>query len=125
MKYLHFVRDAVYAFAHALHNLHREMCPDAPGRVCDAMRDSDGSVLKFYLEKANFEGRLTCSTSLRWAGRSFTLSNAFVSGNVNTKRERERERADSLWGRDPSDGVATHEFLTAGLFDTRWPGFLL
>lgn len=55
MKYLHFVRDAVYAFAHALHNLHREMCPDAPGRVCDAMRDSDGSVLKFYLEKANFE----------------------------------------------------------------------
>ena len=89
MKYLHFVRDAVYAFAHALHNLHREMCPDAPGRVCDAMRDSDGSVLKFYLEKANFEGRLTCSTSLRWAGRSFTLSNAFVSGNVNTKRERE------------------------------------
>ena len=55
MKYLHFVRDAVYAYAQALHNLHAVECHGRPG-VCQRMRNADGSVLKFYLENANFPG---------------------------------------------------------------------
>lgn len=53
MKYLHFIRDAVYAYAQALHNLHSVYCNGEPG-VCERMRNADGSVLKFYLENADF-----------------------------------------------------------------------
>lgn len=55
MKYLHFVRDAVYAYAQALHNLHAAECGGQPG-VCQRMLSANGSVLKFYLENADFEG---------------------------------------------------------------------
>lgn len=58
VKYLQFVRDAVYAYAHALHNQWRMECDGEPG-VCDKMRNADGSVLKYYLENANFAGNLT------------------------------------------------------------------
>lgn len=55
VKYLHFVRDAVYAYAHALHRQWEDECGSIPG-VCEKMRNSDGSSLKFYLENANFTG---------------------------------------------------------------------
>ena len=55
VKYLHFVRDAVYAYAHALHAQWADECNGIPG-VCEKMRNSDGSSLKFYLENANFTG---------------------------------------------------------------------
>ena len=62
MKYLHFVRDAVYAFAHALDALQKDACPGEVG-VCERMRNSDGSVLKQYLERVNFEGNRSIITA--------------------------------------------------------------
>ena len=56
VRYLHFVRDAVYAYAHALHNQWKMECDGHDG-VCDAMRNADGSVLKYYLENVNFTGQ--------------------------------------------------------------------
>ncbi|XP_059490999.1 metabotropic glutamate receptor 2-like [Neocloeon triangulifer] len=35
-NYLHFIRDAVYAVAHALHKLHQELCEGKPG-ICPEM----------------------------------------------------------------------------------------
>ncbi|XP_045024891.1 metabotropic glutamate receptor 3 isoform X3 [Daphnia magna] len=53
VKFLQFIRDAVYAYAHALHNQWQAECEGHPG-VCEKMRNADGSVLKFYLEGASF-----------------------------------------------------------------------
>ena len=39
--YIHFVRDAVYAFAHALHNLHEDACgpwTETDNRLCSAFK---------------------------------------------------------------------------------------
>ncbi len=55
VKYLQFVRDAVYAYAHALHNLWEALCHGHLG-VCKEMLNADGSVLKSYLERATFTG---------------------------------------------------------------------
>lgn len=55
VKFLQFIRDAVYAYAHALHNQWQAECEGHPG-VCEKMRNADGSVLKFYLEGASFTG---------------------------------------------------------------------
>lgn len=57
-RYLHFVRDAVYAVAQALHNLHAELCgPDVKG-ICKAMEHIDGNVLQTYLANVTFNGEL-------------------------------------------------------------------
>jgi hypothetical protein len=52
---LHFVRDAAYAFAHALHDMHADKCGGTPG-LCEAMKDIDGAELKKFVEKVTFKG---------------------------------------------------------------------
>jgi metabotropic X receptor len=56
VKFLQFIRDAVYAYANALHNQWQVECEGRPG-VCEKMRNADGSVLKYYLEGASFTGK--------------------------------------------------------------------
>ncbi|XP_076361004.1 metabotropic glutamate receptor 3-like [Tachypleus tridentatus] len=51
---LHFVRDAAYAFAHALHDLHKNVCGGEEG-LCDAMVRTDGPTLKGYLQQIKFK----------------------------------------------------------------------
>ncbi|XP_075441223.1 LOW QUALITY PROTEIN: metabotropic glutamate receptor 6-like [Ascaphus truei] len=50
-----FVIDAVYAMAHALHNMHTELCPGNIG-VCDRMDPMDGRLLLQYIRRVNFNG---------------------------------------------------------------------
>ncbi|XP_056280267.1 glutamate receptor, metabotropic 8a isoform X2 [Pseudoliparis swirei] len=51
-----FVMDAVYAMAHALHRMHREVCYGYPG-LCPRMADSiDGKELLSYIRAVNFNG---------------------------------------------------------------------
>ncbi|KAM4529529.1 metabotropic glutamate receptor 1 isoform 2-T3 [Fundulus diaphanus] len=50
-----FVINAVYAMAHGLHDMHKELCPDQPG-LCEAMDPIDGSKLLDYLLKTSFKG---------------------------------------------------------------------
>ncbi|KAG8179568.1 hypothetical protein JTE90_016136 [Oedothorax gibbosus] len=54
MPALHFVRDSVYAFAHALHNVHRSLCAGEEG-ICERMRHMDGLMLKEALGKVHFK----------------------------------------------------------------------
>ncbi|CAK6961913.1 metabotropic glutamate receptor 1 [Scomber scombrus] len=50
-----FVINAVYAMAHGLHDMHKEMCPGQTG-LCGAMDPIDGSKLLDYLLKTSFGG---------------------------------------------------------------------
>ncbi|KAK7891165.1 hypothetical protein WMY93_023128 [Mugilogobius chulae] len=48
-----FVMDAVYAMAHALHAMHRQLCAGAPG-LCPRMANIDGKELLSYIRAVNF-----------------------------------------------------------------------
>ncbi|XP_024148740.1 metabotropic glutamate receptor 7 [Oryzias melastigma] len=50
-----FVIDAVYAMAHALHDMQRDLCPEHPG-VCPQMESADGKTLLRYIRNASFNG---------------------------------------------------------------------
>ncbi|XP_062315814.1 glutamate receptor, metabotropic 6a [Osmerus eperlanus] len=50
-----FVIDAVYAMAHALHNMHQDLCPGSVG-VCDKMDPVEGRMLLSYIRAVSFNG---------------------------------------------------------------------
>ncbi|XP_038596506.1 metabotropic glutamate receptor 7 isoform X3 [Tachyglossus aculeatus] len=50
-----FVIDAVYAMAHALHHMNRDLCADYPG-VCPEMEHAGGKKLLKYIRGVNFNG---------------------------------------------------------------------
>ncbi|KAG8240867.1 hypothetical protein J6590_100285, partial [Homalodisca vitripennis] len=51
---LHFVRDAVYAVATALHNMHQDKCGGTPG-VCENMNHIENSEVVKYLTNVTFK----------------------------------------------------------------------
>ncbi|XP_062441562.1 metabotropic glutamate receptor 7 isoform X4 [Rhea pennata] len=50
-----FVIDAVYAMAHALHHMSKDLCADYPG-VCPEMEQAGGKKLLKYIRSVNFNG---------------------------------------------------------------------
>uniref|UniRef100_A0A673Z9T6 Glutamate metabotropic receptor 4 n=1 Tax=Salmo trutta TaxID=8032 RepID=A0A673Z9T6_SALTR len=50
-----FVIDAVYSMAHALHNMHRELCPGKVG-LCSRMDPINGTLLLKHIRMLNFAG---------------------------------------------------------------------
>ncbi|KAM3878371.1 glutamate receptor, metabotropic 6b [Diretmus argenteus] len=50
-----FVIDAVYAMAHALHNMHTDLCPGYMG-VCEKMDPVEGRMLLQYIHTVSFNG---------------------------------------------------------------------
>ncbi|XP_052132306.1 metabotropic glutamate receptor 6-like [Frankliniella occidentalis] len=52
-RYLHFVRDAIWAVAQALTDLQRDRCGGEPG-MCAAMSHIQGTVLRDYLARVQF-----------------------------------------------------------------------
>ncbi|KAJ8257454.1 hypothetical protein GJAV_G00185780 [Gymnothorax javanicus] len=50
-----FVIDAVYAMAHALHNMHKELCPGKVG-LCSKMDPINGTMLLKFIRNVNFTG---------------------------------------------------------------------
>lgn len=52
-----FVIDAVYAMGHALHNMHKNLCPGKVG-LCSRMDPVDGAELLKYIRSVNFSGLL-------------------------------------------------------------------
>jgi len=64
-SYIHFVRDSVYAFAYALHNLHQNLCNGEPG-VCEQMKHIDGPQIVAYLKNVTFPRKFSpCYLSVR------------------------------------------------------------
>jgi hypothetical protein len=56
-RYLHFVRDAVYAVAHALDTLRIEHCPENPNGTCEAMQHLNESRFIEILRNVSFHGK--------------------------------------------------------------------
>uniref|UniRef100_A0A673G3E9 Metabotropic glutamate receptor 4-like n=1 Tax=Sinocyclocheilus rhinocerous TaxID=307959 RepID=A0A673G3E9_9TELE len=50
-----FVIDAVYAMAHALHNMHKDLCPGKVG-LCSKMDPVDGTLLLKYIRNVKIAG---------------------------------------------------------------------
>ncbi|KAM4650363.1 LOW QUALITY PROTEIN: metabotropic glutamate receptor 7 [Discoglossus pictus] len=50
-----FVVDAVYAMAHALHNMNKDLCPGSPG-FCPEMEHAGGRKLLKYIRNVSFNG---------------------------------------------------------------------
>ncbi|XP_026118185.1 metabotropic glutamate receptor 4 isoform X1 [Carassius auratus] len=50
-----FVIDAVYAMAHALHNMHKDLCPGKVG-LCSRMDPVDGTLLLKYIRNVKIAG---------------------------------------------------------------------
>ncbi|XP_028265507.1 metabotropic glutamate receptor 4-like isoform X1 [Parambassis ranga] len=50
-----FVIDAVYSMAHALHNMHKDLCPGKVG-LCSKMDTINGTLLLKYIRHVNFTG---------------------------------------------------------------------
>ncbi|XP_029457315.1 metabotropic glutamate receptor 7 isoform X2 [Rhinatrema bivittatum] len=50
-----FVIDAVYAMAHALHNMNKDLCPDYHG-LCPEMEQAGGKKLLKYIRSVSFNG---------------------------------------------------------------------
>ena len=60
-----FVIDAVYAFAHALDALKKDVCPKVKG-ICDGMTYYDGgNFYKKYLLNVDFKGTYSFRISIR------------------------------------------------------------
>ncbi|CAL8138068.1 unnamed protein product [Orchesella dallaii] len=53
-SFVHFVRDAAYAFAQALHDMHAELCAGVRG-VCDKMQHVDGLKVFERLQNVTFK----------------------------------------------------------------------
>lgn len=47
--------DAVYSMAHALHNMHKDLCPGKVG-LCPKMETINGTLLLKYIRNVNFTG---------------------------------------------------------------------
>lgn len=58
-RFLHFVRDAVYAVAHALDDMRADVCGRDSAKLCDAMRPPDGDAFAGYLANVSFKGKVT------------------------------------------------------------------
>lgn len=56
-KFVHFVRDAVYAVAYALHDLFVERCGREHQGMCEALQHIDGTILAKYLANVSFKGK--------------------------------------------------------------------
>ncbi|XP_043683575.1 metabotropic glutamate receptor 2-like isoform X1 [Vespula pensylvanica] len=54
-KFLHFVRDAIYSMAHALHDMQKEKCGEGYNGICSEMKHIDGIDLTKYLQNVSFK----------------------------------------------------------------------
>ncbi|KAJ8377486.1 hypothetical protein AAFF_G00259540 [Aldrovandia affinis] len=62
-----FVIDAVYAVAHALHNMHRDLCPERSA-VCPEMEMAGGKKLLKYIRTVSFNGSAGTSVTFNRNG---------------------------------------------------------
>ncbi|CDQ64242.1 unnamed protein product [Oncorhynchus mykiss] len=64
-----FVVNAVYAMAHALHNMRQSLCPNSTTKICDALKPGNGKrFYREYILKTKFDGENASQWSLLICG---------------------------------------------------------
>lgn len=79
-----FVIDAVYAMAHALHNMHQELCPGKVG-LCAKMDPINGTYLLKHIRRLNFAGQFYLIMKECVMGSTQILTNILFSSQWFTK----------------------------------------
>lgn len=79
-----FVIDAVYAMAHALHNMHQELCPGKVG-LCAKMDPINGTYLLKHIRRLNFAGQLHLIMKECVMGSTQISTNNLISSQRVTK----------------------------------------
>lgn len=67
--------DAVYAMAHALHNMQRDLCPESSG-ICPEMDLAGGKKLLKYIRSVSFNGEWTDASVLLQAVKRAVMMRA-------------------------------------------------
>lgn len=87
-----FIYDAVYAFAHSLDKMHKELCPGLNG-ICKKMEKIDGEkLLKEYLLNISFDGEYLIYSTLCFSCLGYVSGiddcGAHVCRNIKTKTKK-------------------------------------
>uniref|UniRef100_A0A8C9XX93 Glutamate metabotropic receptor 7 n=1 Tax=Sander lucioperca TaxID=283035 RepID=A0A8C9XX93_SANLU len=100
-----FVIDAVYAMAHALHNMQRDLCPENSG-ICPDMDLAGGKKLLKYIRSVSFNGS---------AGTSVTF-------NRNGDAPGRYDLFQYQWNNVSGPGVPRHRTVDRDVEEMQWPG---
>ena len=84
--------DAVYAMAHALHHMHRELCAGYPG-LCPRMANIDGKELLAHIRAVGFNGKI--------GGLTFVAFFIYFTAPV-------RSRSDTMFGKAADSNSEMH-----------------
>ena len=93
---MQFVIDAVYAMAHALHNMHGELCPGTVA-LCPKMDPLNGTLLLKHIRHLNFAGESGGEAALPGRQRALVVRRS-LTGLL--------QGQGALWGREAEGGYA-------------------
>ncbi|XP_034186753.2 metabotropic glutamate receptor 6 isoform X3 [Osmia lignaria lignaria] len=79
-RFLHFVRDAVYAAAYALHDMHKDSCGESFPGVCEEMLPINERLFSRYLAQVSFKGTQTLVGSKEVPKRNLLTSDEAGNG---------------------------------------------
>lgn len=84
-----FVIDAVYAMAHALHNMQRDLCPENSG-ICPEMELAGGKKLLKYIRSVSFNGETRDGERWRSSCKHDLLLHKHIPLTVHDKKKQTR-----------------------------------
>ncbi|KAK2915570.1 hypothetical protein Q8A73_006164 [Channa argus] len=106
-----FVIDAVYAMAHALHNMQRDLCPENSG-ICPEMDLAGGKKLLKYIRSVSFNGEWTDASieDMQWPRGEQEIPTSVCSLPCKTgERKKVVKGMPCCWHCEPCDGYQ-HQF---------------
>uniref|UniRef100_A0A672MZ35 Glutamate metabotropic receptor 7 n=1 Tax=Sinocyclocheilus grahami TaxID=75366 RepID=A0A672MZ35_SINGR len=108
-----FVIDAVYAMAHALHNMQKDLCPDQSG-ICGEMEHAGGKKLLKYIRSVSFNGLVNDTPNrldkilideMQWPNGEMEIPSSVCSLPCKTgQRKKMVKGMPCCWHCEPCDG---------------------
>lgn len=109
-----FVIDAVYAMGHALHNMHKNLCPGKVG-LCPRMDPVDGMELLKYIRNVNFSGLSIPGAVARNGPTGLGVSVCPPLGVT-------QQHPQVMWGHRSAPAALQMQGAKTGWFCSRWTG---
>lgn len=109
-----FVIDAVYAMGHALHNMHKNLCPGKVG-LCPRMDPVDGMELLKYIRNVNFSGLSIPGVVVRNGPMGLGVSGCPPLGVT-------QQHPQFIWGHCLAPAALQMQGAKTGWFCSRWTG---